>query len=220
MIFGYEFARNWEYENGFYLTSHPSRLAKSISHWEIYKQIVNMPGVVLECGVFKGASLIRLATYREVLESQYSRKIIGFDAFGKFPATGDKDDKKFIDRFENESGDGISKTDLEKILLRKKFDNIELIEGNLLVTLPTYLEANKHLKIALLHVDVDVYDATKYCLEQLFDKVVDGGFVVLDDYNAVSGATKAVDEFIKATGNDIQVLKNSFYSIPCYIVKK
>jgi hypothetical protein len=84
-IFGFDFRKSWEYENGFYLTSPSSRIAKSIAHYELYKKITGLPGEVVECGVFKGASLIRFATFREMTESQFSRKIIGFDAFGKFP---------------------------------------------------------------------------------------------------------------------------------------
>ena len=86
-VYGFEYEKRWDYENGFYLTSPSSRLAKSIAHWELYKKIIDLPGDVLEFGVYKGTSLIRFATYREMLESQYSRKIIGFDTFGKFPLT-------------------------------------------------------------------------------------------------------------------------------------
>ena len=84
-VFGFDYSKEWEYENGFYLTSHPSRLGKSVVHFEIYKEILHLPGAIVECGVYKGASLIRFATFREMLESQYSRQIIGFDAFGEFP---------------------------------------------------------------------------------------------------------------------------------------
>ena len=31
-VYGFEFKKKWDYENGFYLTSPSSRLAKSISH--------------------------------------------------------------------------------------------------------------------------------------------------------------------------------------------
>ncbi|GHS96373.1 hypothetical protein AGMMS50276_14660 [Synergistales bacterium] len=37
IIFGYETGKCWEYENGFYLTSSSTRIAKSIAHWELYK---------------------------------------------------------------------------------------------------------------------------------------------------------------------------------------
>ena len=67
---------SWDYENGFYLTSPVNRIGKQLAQYELYKKIVNIPGEVLEFGVYKGASIIRFATYRELLENTYSRKII------------------------------------------------------------------------------------------------------------------------------------------------
>ena len=72
-----DLAQKWDYENGFYLTSNSTRIAKILAHYELYKSIINLPGQIVECGVFKGISLIRYAAFREVLENPYSRKIIG-----------------------------------------------------------------------------------------------------------------------------------------------
>ena len=43
-IFGYEYNKQYEYENGFYLVSPLSRISKLITHWELYKRIINIPG--------------------------------------------------------------------------------------------------------------------------------------------------------------------------------
>jgi len=50
--------------------------------------------------------------------------------------------------------------------------------------------------IALLRLDGDLYASIKVCLDHLFDLVVPGGFVVIDDYGYYDGCTRAVDEFI------------------------
>jgi len=209
----------FDYENGFYHTSHPSRLAKSIAHYELYKMIVDLPGDVVECGVFKGTSLIRFATYREMLESQQSRNIWGFDVFGEFPKNVSADvDKKFIENFEKEAGNGLSVEELHKIFEVKCFSNIELVKGNVLETLPTFA-SNYAKKIALLHLDMDVYEPTYSALEFLYDKVVSGGVIIFDDYGVVAGATKAIDEFFSIRGG-VQTKKLPYNYIPCYMVKK
>jgi hypothetical protein len=220
-IFGFDFGKQFEYENGFYLTSVSSRIAKSIVHYELYKKIIGLPGEVVECGVFKGTSLIRFATYREILESQFSRRIIGFDAFGKFPNNVSLEtDREFIKSFETDAGDGIPKDDLENILEYKKFQNIFLVKGLIPDSFPEYFDKKPAMQIALLHIDVDVYEATKACLESLYERVVRGGIIVFDDYGQVDGATKAINEFIKAIGKDNKVIQKLPYNyIPAYMVK-
>lgn len=220
-IFGYEYDKKHDYENGFYLTSSISRTAKLITHWELYKKIIKIPGEVLELGIYKGASFIRFLTFREMLESQYSRKVIGFDSFGEFPLTESQEDNKFIKKFINAGGNGISKKELEEVLQEKGFFNFQLIPGNILKTLPKYLKEHPELRISLLHIDVDVYEVTKEILELLFDRVEKGGLIVLDDYNSVSGATKAINEFFEniKTETEYKIEKLPYYSVPSFIVK-
>jgi Macrocin-O-methyltransferase (TylF) len=217
---GFDTDRCWDYENGFYLTSHPTRLSKLLAHYELYKMIVNLPGQVVECGVYKGASLLRFATFREILESPYSRKIIGFDAYGRFPEEEENaSDKAFIQRFVEAGGEGISRDCLLEVLCHKGIENIELIQGDVCSTVPEYVRDHPELKISLLHVDVDVYRPTKVVLEQLFDRVVPGGVIVLDDYGTVSGETQAVDEFLRDLGREVLIQKLPISHVPAYIRK-
>jgi len=209
--------KQWDFENGFYYTSHVTRIAKLVAQYELYRQIIEFPGQIVECGVYKGASLIRLLTYREMLEHPFSRKVIGFDAFGAFPLTHDEKDDAFIEKFEKQGGKGLTKVALEQILERKRFQNYELVEGDINETVPAYLEHHPELRLALLHIDVDVYQPTRVILETLFDRVVKGGLIVLDDYGTVAGETRAVDEFIRGTG--LEVRKPSISHIPAFIRK-
>ncbi len=50
--------------------------------------------------------------------------------------------------------------------------------------------------IALLRLDVDLYHPTRACLDGLYDRVVPGGFVIIDDYGAYEGCRAAVDGFL------------------------
>ena len=151
----------WDSENIYHLKTDISRIGKLIYHYEIYKKILDVPGDIVECGVFKGISLIRFLTYRSILENNYSRKVYGFDSFGRFPSAENPDDKEFIKRWENSAGNGISKDELNKILLEKKFENFELIKGDILKNIPNFIKDKDSTKIALLHLDMDVYEPTK-----------------------------------------------------------
>lgn len=206
------------HENSFYQTSKPERLIKAIAHYELYKKIIDIPGHVIECGVFKGNSLIRLATYRQYLETAYSRKIYGFDMFGKFPETSFKDDKVFREKFIQIAGeDSLSKTQLNEILhLKGLNDNTELIEGDILKTIPEFIHQNPQLKISLLHIDVDIFEPTACILEYLWPKVVKGGIVIFDDYGIFPGATKAIDDYF----SDLRIEKFQSIHTPTYIIKK
>ncbi len=215
-IMGYDVTKPFEYENGFHLTSSPSRMGKMLAHYELYKKVIDLPGHVFEFGVHKGNSLIRFATFRELLESTHSRKIIGFDTFDSFPETDNDEDNEFIDSFVNEAGKPISKEQLGECLSIKSISNVELIQGNILDTLPEYLKQHPETKAALIHIDVDVYEPTKVILELLFDKLVPGGLLVLDDYAIVAGETRAVDEYFK---DKHKVEKLSFSHRPSFIKK-
>lgn len=207
----------WDYENGFYWFSHKSRLNKLLAHYELYKSIVNLPGHVMEFGVYKAASLLRFATFRDALENDFSRKIVGFDAFGSFPTKNLEvdGDLEFVERFEAAGGPGLSQEEANALLAGKGFENFELVKGNVFDTLPAYLEAHPETRIALLHLDMDVKEPTDFALELLFERMVPGGLIVFDDYNAVVGETISVDEFAKS--NRLKLEKLPFYNCPTYI---
>ena len=207
----------WVYENGFYWFSDTTRINKLLYHFELYKMILKVPGDVFEFGVFKGASFIRLCQFRDALENQHTREIVGFDFFGKFPTDKIKSsaDLNFIDDFEKTDGTGITNKDLENILSKKGFRNFKLIKGNVFDTLEEYIRGKPELRISFLHLDLDVAEPTEYVLDTLFDKVVSGGLIVIDDYNDVEGATQVVDKFIYDRNLRLETL--SFYGKPVFI---
>ena len=221
-IFGFDFGKSFMYENGFWHTSSPSRIGKSLAHYELYKKVINLPGEIVECGVFKGTSLMKFIAFRELLENQLSRAIVGFDAFGKFPdQVSMKSDKEFIKEFEAEAGDGISEEELEKILAYKRVSNVFLVKGLIPDTFSVFFEKYPSTQIALLHIDVDVYEATKACLDNLYERVVRGGVIIFDDYGQIEGATKAINEFIKSIGKNSSVIQKLPYNyVPAFMVKE
>lgn len=212
----------WDAENVFHLKSDPSRLKKVIAHYELFKKIESVDGDFLEFGVFKGASFLRFATFSEIFGNQ-NRHFFGFDSFKKFPRADIKldSDNEFISRFEEASGDPINKEKLEELISNKKFkmpEKIKLIEGNVFETLPSFLQEYPNLKIACIHLDMDVYEPTKFCLDLLFPFLQKNGIIICDDYNQVEGATKAFDEF--STEKSRKINKLNFSKTPYFIENK
>jgi hypothetical protein len=215
----YDLNRRFEYENGFYATADPSRFSKFITHLEFFKQTSTVRGEIVEFGIFKGNSFFRWIKFRDLLEQTNSRKVIGFDIFGDFPEAHFADDKAKRDAFvaETNGGRSISFEEINALLDQQGLNkNVDIIKGDILVTVDEYLEKNPHLKISLLHIDVDLYEPSKYILEKLYEKVTKGGIIIFDDYGAFAGTNKAVDDFFS---DGIEVKKLPYSHAISYIVK-
>ena len=215
----YDSNKKFEYENGFYATADPSRLSKIITHLEFFKQTSTVRGEIVEFGIFKGNSFFRWIKFRDLLEQTNSRKIIGFDIFGDFPEANFDGDKAKRNAFvaETNGGKSISLEEINELLEQQGLNkNVDIIKGDILITLDVYLEKNPHLKISLLHIDVDLYEPSKHILEKLFDKVTKGGIIIFDDYGAFAGTNKAIDDFFQ---NKAEIKKLPYSHAISYIVK-
>ncbi|MFH1642452.1 MAG: TylF/MycF/NovP-related O-methyltransferase [Nanoarchaeota archaeon] len=214
-----DFKKAFEYENNFYLGCDNTRLSKILAHYELYKRVLDLPGDIVECGVFKGASFVRFAGFRYLFKNPYFHKLIGFDTFGKFPHTSFKDDEKLIKHFFQAAGNqSISKEQLIEVLRNKGIDkNVELVKGNIEKSIPKYIKENPNLKISLLNLDTDFYEPAVAIMDNFWPRIVSGGILILDNYGGFRGETKAVDEYFKH--QKVNILKFPFAMNPCYIVK-
>ncbi|MRS98728.1 macrocin-O-methyltransferase [Ralstonia pickettii] len=208
-------------------------LAKLICHYEIYKQVNDLPGHIVEFGVFKGESLLRFAQFSEIF-APYDRSfdVIGFDNFSGFPDFHEKDGARKAINDKVEGGWSSAQYREELYDLINVFDHdrfaphkprIRIIEGDIRQTVPQYASENPGTKIKLLHLDADLYEPTKVGLECLWDRLVKGGILLLDEYgfDVFPGEASAVDEFFRARGIAPRIQKFPFSDNPGgYIVKE
>ena len=215
-----DFEKAFEYENNFYLSCDINRISKILAHYELFKMVNDVPGAIVECGVFKGASLSRFAMFREIFNNPFSKKILGFDIFGKFPETTFVNDKKPREKQVTDAGlESISKDQLLQVLRHKDIDkNIELVEGDITKSIPKYIENHPELKISFLNLDTDIYETAVTILEYLYPRLTVGGVLILDDYETFPGEAKAVDDYFK--DQQIEIKKFPFSLSPSYIIKK
>lgn len=186
---------------------------------ELYQKIINIHGVVMEFGVRWGQNLALFETFRGMYEPfNHSRKIIGFDTFEGFPSVHNKDGnadvialgklattKKYTNYLEQVLDYHEQESPISHI---KKY---EIVKGNLVKTLPIYLDEHPETIIAFAYLDVDLYEPTKKCLELIKDYVVKGSVIGFDELNYPDfpGETSAFKEVM---GLDNYTLYRSVHS--------
>jgi len=155
-------------------------------------------GNAVECGVARGGSGATVAI--ALNEADPSRQVFLFDTFEGLPSPTREDPD--YERAVQKTGKCRGELEVVDNLFRGlRLRNYLLVKGLFQETLPLADTG----KISLLHLDGDWYESTKVCLENLWDRVCEGGIVQIDDYGEWRGCKKAVDEFFSVRALDIRM---------------
>lgn len=160
---------------------------------DMVERVRDVEGDIVECGVSLGHGALLFLLMSEYVGVE--RTYYGFDSFEGFPAPSTQDGATPI------TGKGYwanPPAAVLKVLRDGRIpeavvrDHVRLVKGWFEESIPKY-----EGKIALLHLDCDLYQSYKTCLEGLYDKVVPGGVIMFDEYGDErwAGATKAIDNF-------------------------
>ena len=147
-------------------------------------------GAFVECGVAMGGSLAVMKAY-----AGPGRAVWGFDSFEGMPALGAQDggDGAVYVGIQCAGEEGERAVARTFELVGLPIDGVHVVPGWFDAQLPAH--AADIGPIALLRLDADWYEATRFCLDALYDQVIAGGAVVIDDYHSFRGCRQAVDEF-------------------------
>jgi len=186
-------------------------VGKLLARCHLFQQVVTLPGEIVEAGVYRGAGMFLWANLLELLAPGSRRRVIGFDTFEGFPEDLSRDhDRASIERIARDSGAYVprSATEVEATAERLGIGHrVQTVAGDAVETIPAYVAAHPGFRVALLHLDFDVYEPTRVALEELYPLVVPGGIVVFDQYGSAQwGETEAVDEFVQPRGLKLQRL--------------
>jgi len=208
-------------------------MTRFLAHYDLFKHVIDLPGNIIEIGVYRGSSLLTWGKLMETFcPTDRSRRVYGFDNFKGLQDFDEKDGKKEERCGKTEGGwcaDPVRDEVFELVDIANKDNLIEaskrtiLIEGDIEETLPQFLEAMPGLRISLLHMDIDLYKPTKFALEQLYPRVVVGGVVVFDEYGIVpwEGETIAAEEYFKEIGISPKIEKFPYTHLPHgYFIKE
>ena len=183
----------------------------AIKHAELNK----IEGGIVDCGVARGGSatlmILTSSIYRQ--STLETRSAWLFDSFEGLPEPTAEDGVLRRPQGKDKSSWDLAKgyclgtqEEVEDLLFGEfgfSRDKVHLVKGWFQDTLPEYREQVGN--IAVLRIDGDWYESTKCCLENLYEQVVDDGYVIIDDY-ALVGCRRAVDEFFSGRSKKPEVV--------------
>jgi O-methyltransferase len=163
----------------------------------------HVAGCIVECGVWRGGMSAGMA---EVLGP--SRDYFLFDSFEGLPPATELDGE----RAKEWQADTTSETYYdncrapidfaERAMRMAGVPRFHLVKGWFEQTLPGFVPP---APIAILRIDGDWYDSTMTALDSLFKHLAPNGIVIVDDYYAWDGCSRAVHDFLSKTHSTTRI---------------
>jgi O-methyltransferase len=186
-----------------------------ISNLELCNQFKNLQGDYVECGVWRGGMSSAIA---EILDKGKTLHL--FDSFEGLPPAKEIDGKEALAWQNDVNSSGYfnncsaEETYAIEAMALAGCKNYKIYKGWFNQTLPNL----KNHPIGILRLDGDWYDSIMDCLNNLFPQVINGGIILLDDYYAWDGCSKAVHDFLSRTKSPSRLYQ--WNNQIAYIIKK
>ena len=157
----------WDSYNEFLLHGEANRFAKMFARYELFQKIMNLPGDIVEAGVFKGAGVLYWAKLVEIFNPQSTLRVIGFDTFQGYPETNREYERDSGKKFEEDADYAPVSSDaiMEIAASLNLSHRIELVKGDAAESVLDYVNDNPGFRVALVNMDFDTYDPTAACLQ-------------------------------------------------------
>jgi hypothetical protein len=171
--------------------------ARLANLWQLC-QMSNPEGAMLEAGVFKGGVSLHLHNCAPRRKVYLCDTFVGLNALPM-----DRDlDRRFLPRDRFDTGFAETSRAAVHALMARHADNFELIDG----CFPASAAGRALEPISFVHMDFDLYKSIFESLMFLADRMLERSIIVVDDYRRTSeGVTKAVDDFIAASGDWVAI---------------
>ncbi len=202
-------------ENFARFSSIPS-LSRFLARYEVFQKVIEVPGVVIDAGVFHGFSLFTWAKLSAILEpTNHTRRVVGFDTFSGFPSVADEDQSSVSEAMHAGGYQGSAEAEIQAAVdafdINRPLNHIpkvDLVGGDVCQTAPQYLVDNPHLVVSLLHLDLDLFEPTKVMLETFVPRMPKGAVIIFDELNSAffPGETQAVLDYLGLNTRPIRKL--------------
>lgn len=210
--------------NDFLLSEDIYVLSKMLARVELFKKIIDVPGDIVECGVFKGTGMLLWLKLIKIYCPNTIKKVVGFDMFNKEELLnnlngGDRENMKHL--FEYARNNNLTVNTLEKMLECFKFNKnkYDIVDGDISKTIYEYIKDKPGFRISLINLDLDIEEPTYEVLNAIWDRIPKGGIIIFDEYSIDRWSeSNGVDKFIK--DKNVQLKCLSYTKTPsAYIIK-
>ena len=198
---------------------------RQLAHYELFKKTIDLPGHYADFGIYFGKSFFSWHKFIEVFAPTAThKKVFGFDTFAGFPSLSTEDGSS-DQAIQKRPGGYSAETFLDEFLELLTLHNAsavlptergKIIQGDIIKTLPQWLEKNPEARFCLVNIDVDIYEPTTVILEGCWDRLVSGGVLILDEYATSKwpGETNAWDDFARKRGLTISLNRFPWANAP------
>jgi O-methyltransferase len=174
-----------------------------------------IPGDIVECGVWRGGSMLTVA-HTLLRLGVTDRHLHLFDTFEGMTEPTERDvritEGKHADELLSGTGRGpmawarpgrfvATLDDVKEGFAELDYpeERVHFVPGRVEDTVPEHAPEG----IAILRLDTDWYESTKHELVHLYHRLAPGGVLIIDDYGTWHGAKEATDEFLDETGEPL-----------------
>ena len=209
---------------GLYLRS--TQLAKILYLNELYERIMHLPGIVCEFGIWWGANLALLESFRSVYEPyNWTRKVVGFDTLKGYPSVASEDGSSAYAQVGGYTVSEGYEEYLSRTLDAHEADNVmahikkyALVKGDVLQTVDKYFVDNPETVVALAYFDLALYEPTKKCLQAIRPHLMRGSVIAMDELNSrdFPGETIALKEVIGI--DKCEIVRSRFLPDRSYLI--
>ena len=176
-------------------------------------------GCWLLAGIWKGGSALFMKAM--MADLKIKKQMFLYDTFGKIPINNltRNEDITFANHFLNEKNLPILdyQESVKSLFCQYKLNNdTHFIKSDINSLVAEQIPEN----IALVHLDLDFFEPTYHMLTLVYDKIVPGGIIIIDDYFlSLFNCKSAVDEYFKKKGFNLNEISEKF-SMNSILIKK
>ena len=211
--------------NSFILSSDTKIFGKLMARCLLLDHVKDVPGDIVECGVFKGTGILTFLKAKRFLCPNSIKKVVGFDFYDTdslLNSLSGQDKEAMTTLFRDRGFDHREGfvSYLNGLIEDCGFSDyeFELVKGDVSTTTLEYSRSNPGLRISLLYLDLDVEKPTYDSLSNLWDHVSEGGLIVFDEYAYQKWSeANGADNFFKDKGVRIKTL--NFMAPTAYVIK-